>query len=134
MTFTDSGNTERTSVNGYHTMDQLNIEQTPEEDCRRVNRKGNERPEEYVQSSNVQSNCTGMSFLSNSPMSDGHSHRRSSSSSGWNGNYHGVYNYKDIKSLTTSDLLCWSFQIARGMEYLASRKVFVLISYLACLM
>lgn len=25
--------------------------------------------------------------------------------------------------ITTSDLLCWAFQIARGMEYLASRKV-----------
>lgn len=25
--------------------------------------------------------------------------------------------------VTTSDLLCWSFQVARGMDYLASRKV-----------
>lgn len=25
--------------------------------------------------------------------------------------------------LTTSDLLCWAFQIARGMDYLAWRKV-----------
>lgn len=27
------------------------------------------------------------------------------------------------RSITTKDLLIWSFQIARGMEYLASRKV-----------
>lgn len=27
------------------------------------------------------------------------------------------------RSVTTSDLLCWSFQVARGMQYLASRKV-----------
>ena len=27
------------------------------------------------------------------------------------------------RSVTTEDLLIWSFQIARGMDYLASRKV-----------
>ena len=27
------------------------------------------------------------------------------------------------RSITTEDLLIWSFQIARGMDYLASRKV-----------
>lgn len=27
------------------------------------------------------------------------------------------------RSVTTKDLLIWSFQIARGMDYLASRKV-----------
>lgn len=27
------------------------------------------------------------------------------------------------RTVTTSDLLCWCFQVARGMEYLASRKV-----------
>lgn len=26
-------------------------------------------------------------------------------------------------TITTTDLLCWSFQITRGMQYLASRKV-----------
>ncbi|XP_075218666.1 vascular endothelial growth factor receptor 1-like [Lycorma delicatula] len=29
----------------------------------------------------------------------------------------------NIQQISTQDLLCWSFQIARGMEYLASRKV-----------
>lgn len=37
-------------------------------------------------------------------------------------------NYKmDVKgparTVTTTDLLSWSFQVARGMQYLASRKV-----------
>ncbi|XP_039294536.1 vascular endothelial growth factor receptor 1 isoform X2 [Nilaparvata lugens] len=30
---------------------------------------------------------------------------------------------RDEQPLCTQDLLCWSFQIARGMEYLANRKV-----------
>jgi FMS-like tyrosine kinase 1 len=25
--------------------------------------------------------------------------------------------------VTTSDLVCWAFQVARGMDYLSSRKV-----------
>lgn len=28
-----------------------------------------------------------------------------------------------IRNVTTIDLLCWAFQVARGMEYLASRNV-----------
>lgn len=28
-----------------------------------------------------------------------------------------------IKTLHTYDLICWSWQVARGMEYLTSRKV-----------
>lgn len=27
------------------------------------------------------------------------------------------------RSYTTTDLLCWSFQVARGMHYLSSRKI-----------
>lgn len=30
---------------------------------------------------------------------------------------------ESMPQITTTDLLCWSFQIARGMDYLASRKV-----------
>lgn len=30
---------------------------------------------------------------------------------------------KSIAQITTTDLLCWSFQITRGMQYLTSRKV-----------
>lgn len=28
-----------------------------------------------------------------------------------------------MRTVTTIDLVCWLFQVARGMEYLASRKV-----------
>ncbi|XP_050295850.1 vascular endothelial growth factor receptor 1-like [Anthonomus grandis grandis] len=40
----------------------------------------------------------------------------------WRLNYKG--DYKDhVKPISTKDLVAWSFQVARGMEYLASRKV-----------
>lgn len=40
----------------------------------------------------------------------------------WRSNY--KMDYKGpARTVTTTDLLCWSFQVARGMEYLASRKV-----------
>lgn len=41
----------------------------------------------------------------------------------WRSNYRGDYKNLIIKPSTTHDLLCWTFQVARGMEYLASRKV-----------
>lgn len=41
----------------------------------------------------------------------------------WRSNYRGDYKNLIIKPSCTHDLLCWSFQVARGMEYLASRKV-----------
>lgn len=40
----------------------------------------------------------------------------------WRLNYKGDYK-GDVKPISTSDLLAWSFQVARGMEYLATRKV-----------
>lgn len=42
----------------------------------------------------------------------------------WRSNY--KMDYKGpMRSITTTDLVCWSFQVARGMDYLASRKVFL---------
>lgn len=40
----------------------------------------------------------------------------------WRSNYKMDY-HGPTRDVTTSDLLCWSFQVARGMDYLASRKV-----------
>ncbi|XP_066150406.1 vascular endothelial growth factor receptor 1-like isoform X2 [Euwallacea fornicatus] len=40
----------------------------------------------------------------------------------WRLNYRGDYR-GDVKPISTRDLLAWSFQVTRGMDYLASRKV-----------
>ncbi len=37
--------------------------------------------------------------------------------------YHGDYQPQDATSMTTTDLLSWAYQIAKGMEYLSSKKV-----------
>ncbi|XP_063227857.1 vascular endothelial growth factor receptor 1-like isoform X2 [Bacillus rossius redtenbacheri] len=42
---------------------------------------------------------------------------------GWRSNFHGDYPHGNISAIFTRDLLCWAFQVARGMEYLAGRKV-----------
>ncbi|XP_075972982.1 PDGF- and VEGF-receptor related isoform X3 [Anticarsia gemmatalis] len=43
----------------------------------------------------------------------------------WRSNYESDYSFdgRNPRPLTSRDLLVWAFQIARGMEYLASRKV-----------
>lgn len=43
----------------------------------------------------------------------------------WRTNYESDYSFdgRNPRPLTSRDLLVWAFQIARGMEYLASRKV-----------
>lgn len=41
----------------------------------------------------------------------------------WRSNYRGDYRDLPEQPLCTRDLLCWAFQIARGMDYLARRKV-----------
>jgi len=86
--------------------------------------RGQRTSDDYALSTHVRSVCTDMSYLSNSPTVVGTDGRkRSSSSSTFNGHYRGVYQYRDVQPITTTDLLCWCFQIARGMDYLASRNV-----------
>lgn len=41
----------------------------------------------------------------------------------WRSNYRGDYRDLPEQPLSTRDLLCWSFQIARGMDYLARRRI-----------
>lgn len=40
----------------------------------------------------------------------------------WRSNYRGDYR-GNVRPICTKDLLTWAFQVARGMEYLSSRKV-----------
>lgn len=49
----------------------------------------------------------------------------------WRSNYRGDYQDEPSQQpLCTRDLLCWAFQIARGMDYLARRKVIWKKNYL----
>lgn len=41
----------------------------------------------------------------------------------WRSNYCGDYKHVDTEPLCTFDLISWSYQISKGMEYLASKKV-----------
>ncbi|XP_046395361.1 vascular endothelial growth factor receptor 2-like [Ischnura elegans] len=41
----------------------------------------------------------------------------------WRTNLRGDFVGSEVPPVCTSDLICWAFQIARGMDYLASRKV-----------
>lgn len=40
----------------------------------------------------------------------------------------GDYQPTDIKPIMTTDLLSWAFQVAKGMEYLSSRRVMISIA------
>ncbi|XP_046599391.1 platelet-derived growth factor receptor alpha isoform X3 [Neodiprion lecontei] len=42
---------------------------------------------------------------------------------GWRSNYRGDYVEDNLNPVCTRDLLCWAWQVSRGMEYLSSRNV-----------
>lgn len=44
----------------------------------------------------------------------------------WRSNYRSDYK-GTTRPVCTHDLLCWAFQVARGMDYLSSRKVNVAV-------
>ena len=49
--------------------------------------------------------------------------RLSSMGPGWRSNMRGDYTAGDTAPVSSRDLLCWAYQVSRGMEYLASKKV-----------
>jgi FMS-like tyrosine kinase 1 len=78
----------------------------------------------YPGESHIESMCTDMSYISNSPTVCTDGKRRSSGASSWvEGHYRGDYHHVDVRPIRSVDLLGWAFQVTRGMEYLASRKV-----------
>ena len=40
----------------------------------------------------------------------------------WRSNY-GMDYKGPVRPVSTSDLVCWAFQVARGMDYLVSKKI-----------
>ncbi|XP_031631901.1 vascular endothelial growth factor receptor 1-like isoform X3 [Contarinia nasturtii] len=86
----------------------------------------------YIRHSNVgdffpggmDSSNTEATLLSRSTIPGGEENMALSDSTqpAWRSNYQSDYKGPS-RSVTTTDLLCWAFQVARGMQYLASRKV-----------
>ncbi|CAG7717465.1 unnamed protein product [Allacma fusca] len=74
----------------------------------------------YLTGSNGRSMNTEMSFVSDDPAgTDG---RRMSTDSACM-SYRGDYQNQEVGHITTTSLVCWAFQIANGMDYLARRNV-----------
>lgn len=44
----------------------------------------------------------------------------------WRSNYR-YQETSSLQSMCSRDLLCWAFQISRGMDYLVQRKVYILL-------
>lgn len=137
LTFTDTGNS-RTAPNGYRTLEEIPVATSPTTPCGfEGSLVGDGRQSADYQ---IESMCTDMSYISSSPntatgngpgFSGTNRDRRSScASSTWgggdrdgNGHYRGDYHHVEVRPIRSVDLLGWAFQMARGMEYLASRKV-----------
>jgi len=139
--FVDSGN-QRQAANGYRTLEEVTDGQMMDPNSvsnlslsNAYSQMGTQQTlgsptgMNHSYHSNMGSTCTGVSFLTDSVGYHRGTARRESSGRALGGHstnqntYRGDYTTVDIQPITTTDLLCWSFQIARGMEYLASRKV-----------
>ena len=73
---------------------------------------------------NTNSNMTATTYLSFSSAENSKNSRNSDEDITFSStNYRGDYKKGDIGAIYSRNLLFWSFQIANGMDYLASRKV-----------
>ena len=73
-----------------------------------------------------------MTDMTTVPADEDTSHRRaakrsmsnvSSQGPGWRANFRGDYEEQVVRPICTRDLICWAYQVSRGMDYLASKKV-----------
>ena len=49
--------------------------------------------------------------------------RQSTEGPGWRANVRGDYDTETLRPIATKDLICWAYQISRGMDYLAKQRV-----------
>ncbi|KAJ8976163.1 hypothetical protein NQ317_002051 [Molorchus minor] len=71
---------------------------------------------------NANTATSGRTEMTTLPPDDGTTLSNNSIQPEWRSNYKGDYKGQ-VNPICTKDLLTWAFQVARGMEYLASRKV-----------
>ncbi|KAK3920398.1 Vascular endothelial growth factor receptor 1 [Frankliniella fusca] len=72
-------------------------------------------------SENFVTGATDATFVCMTPTGGEEGFSMSNNQPDWSSNIKG--DYKVLNPISTRDLICYAFQVARGMEYLASRKV-----------
>lgn len=122
----DSGYSSRPDENGYRALKEFsgsNLEELTNANGVTVQESGFHHVYSELGGSADDSPSKAVDSSSGPVTTDGTTKRRSLCGSKSQGHYRGDYQAREVQPIRTTDLLCWAFQISRGMEYLASRKV-----------